>query len=344
MHNNFTLKTIFENLNNDYQSQDLHSLAKNFHTHFKEMDINDTKYSRYISILFFDFFEPEEFKKISGVALAENANANLLFGCFLFRLSLELTTDKTNHEKSMMFSFVHQLLGKHTKVFNDPIHYCLGFVATQASTIGVDISSSISIMKKIEDKKAPYFEEGFIDGLSCDFPHLLANDKLFKLYCSKYDNWKNESKQLLKKMYADFIPHTKQSKAFNPVNSNSFFWMKQYFTNESLVEYIDNYSAQAFTSTSPVANSSNVEIEKQFFTLQQENKQKDKDIVKLNNFISIFAEQFEGLKQIDPLQDISLRIVSQILSNQKDYIQSLEQYKIDNERTKQLKSGFKKVL
>lgn len=343
MDNTFTLKTIFDRLDKDYQSEELKSMAQDFHTNFQQVEITDTKYSRYISILFFDFFEPEEFKKISTFTLTETNNANLLFGCLLFRLSLELSTNKTNHEKSMMFSFVHKLLGKHSKAFNDAIYYSLGFVATQAANIGVDISSSLSIMKKIDEKKAPYFEEGFIDGLILEFPHLLANDKLFQLYCSKYEDWKNDSKQLLKKMYLDFIPSVKQEKVFNPVNSNSFFWMSQYFTNESLLEYIENYSAQAFKNTG-VANTANLDVEKQLFTLQQENRQKSKDIVKLYNFIGIFKEHFEGLKFIDPLQDGSTKIASQILRNQKDYIADLEQYKVDTERTKKLKEGFKKVL
>lgn len=344
MDNKFILKTMFESLEKDYQSQDLHSLSQEFHTNFQQIEVNDTKYSRYIPILFFDFFEPEEFKKISTFTLAENDKANLLFGCLLFRLSLELSTNKTNHEKSMMFSFVHKLLGKHSKSFNDSIHYCLGFVATQASSIGVDISSSISVMKKIDEKKAPYFEEGFIDGLSFAFPHLLANDKLFKLYCSKYEEWQNNSKQILRKMYTDFIPSIKQNKIFNPVNTQSFFWMSQYFTNESLLEYIHNYSEQAFKANSNVVSQSNPEMEKQLFNIQQENKQKDKDIVKLSSFINIFTEHFEGLKQINPLQEVSIKILSQILNNQNDYIKGLEQYKIDTERTKKLKEGFKKVL
>lgn len=343
MDNTFTLKTIFDSLEQNYQPDTLNELAQQFHKNFQQLEINDTKYSRYISILFFDFFEPEEFKKISGFTLAEHDTPNLLFGCMLFRLSLELSTNKTNHEKALMFSFVHTLLGKHSKGFNDVVHYGLGFVASQANNIGVDISSSLSIMKKLDEKKAPYFEEGFIDGLSFEFPNLLANDKLFTLFCSKYENWKKSSRDLLKNMYVDFIPSVKQTKVFNPVNTQSFFWMKQYFTNESLLEYVDNYSQQAFKNTGG-STSNNPEIEKQLFNIQQENKQKDKDIAKLKKFIRVFTEQFEGLKQVDPLQEISTNILSQILQNQKDYIENLEQYKVDNERTKKLKEGFKKVL
>lgn len=343
MDNTFTLKNVFDNLEQDYQPNTLTSIAKDFHSHFEQIDMTDTNYSRFMSILFFDFFEPEQFKKISGVTLAETENPNLLFGCLLFRLSLELSTNKTNHEKSLMFSFVHKVLGKHSNNFNDAIHYSLGFVASQAANIGVDISSSISVMKKLDDKKAPYFEEGFIDGLSFAFPSLLANDKLFKLYCAKYEKWKQSSKDMLKNMYLDFIPSVKQKNIFNPVNTQSFFWMKQYFTNDSLLEYIDNYSQQAFKNLG-TSSSSNPDIEKELFNLQQENKQKDKDIVKLNKFIGVFTSQFEGLKQVDPLQEVSTKILSQILTNQQDYIKNLEQYKVDTERTKQLKEGFKKVL
>lgn len=60
--------------------------------------------------------------------------------------------------------------------------------------------------------------------------------------------------------------------------------------------------------------------------------------------MGILGENFEGLKEVNPLEESSTKILSQVLSNQKSYIKELETYKVDNERSKKLKEGIKKVL
>lgn len=339
----FDLKVIYDSLEKNYNPESLSVLSQEFHTHFGQFNFPDTKYGRFIPALFFDFFNAEEFKVISKNVLEETAHPNLYFGSMLFRLSIELATDKTNHEKELMFSLVFNLLGRHNKSFNDSIHYSLGFVSSQASQIGVDISSALAVMQKLDMKNAPYFEEGFIDGLSSEFTHILKNDKLFTLFLTKYDNWSSLSQQLMKKMYCDFLPVAQQVKVLNPINCQSFFWMNQFFTNESLRQFVAEYSQQAFKSQNQ-SIAPNATLEKNYFKLQQEAKVNEKNTQKFNHFISILGQHFEGLKEINPLDDTSPGILNQILTNQKSYITELEDYKVESERSKKLKEGIRKVL
>lgn len=339
----FDLKIIYDSLEKNYNQESLNIFSQEFHTHFGTFKFPDTKYGRYIPALFFDFFNAEEFKVISKNVLEETAHPNLYFGSLLFRLSIELATDKTNHEKELMFSLIFNLIGRHNKSFNDAIHYSLGFVSSQASQIGVDISSALAVMYKLDMKNAPYFEEGFIDGLSNEFAHVLKNEKLFTLFLAKYENWSVVSQDIMKKMYSDYLPVSQQVKMFNPVNCQSFFWMNQFFTNESLRQFVVDYSQQAFNakiqSVAP-----NATLEKNYFNLQQEVKVIEKNTQKFKNFINILGQHFEGLKEINPLDENSPGILNQILINQKSYITELEEYKVESERSKKLKEGIKKVL
>lgn len=339
----FDLKVIYDSLEKNYNPESLSVFSQEFHTHFGQFNFPDTKYGRFIPALFFDFFNAEEFKVISTNVLEEKDHPNLYFGSLLFRLSIELATDKTNHEKELIFSLVFNLIGRHSNSFNDANHYSIGFVSSQASTIGVDISSALAVMHKLDMKTAPYFEEGFIDGLSSEFPHLLKNDKLFALFLAKYENWSPPSQELMKRMYSDYLPVAQQVKMFNPVNCQSFFWMNQFFTNESLRQFVADYSQQAFNSKNQ-SLAPNVTLEKNYFNLQQAAKVNEKNNQKFNRFINILGQHFEGLKEINPLDETSPGILNQILNNQKSYISELEDYKVESERSKKLKEGIKKVL
>lgn len=197
----FDLKVMYDSLQKNYSKESLNLFSQEFHSQFQKINFPDTKFARYISVLFFDFFNADEFKTISKNILEEKNHPNLFFGSLLFRLSLELATDKTNHEKELMFCLVFNLIGRHNNSFNDSVHYSVGFVCSQAANIGIDISSSLSVMHKIDEKISPYFEEGFIDGLSSEFDHVLSNDKLFKLFVAKYQNWDSSSQSLMKKIY-----------------------------------------------------------------------------------------------------------------------------------------------
>ena len=55
---------------------------------FPNINYGDSKYSRYIPNLFFDFFEPKEFAVISRKFLEETTHPNFQFATLLFRLSL----------------------------------------------------------------------------------------------------------------------------------------------------------------------------------------------------------------------------------------------------------------
>lgn len=337
------IKFIYDSLEKEYTKEAISYFAKEFHAQFPNINYGDSKYSRYIPNLFFDFFEPKEFAVISRKFLEETAHPNLQFATLLFRLSLELNTEKTNYEKELMYSLVFNMLSKHEKGFNEACYYGIGFVASQASSIGVDISPTILIMNKLNSKYIAYFEEGFIDGISSGYTHLLENDKLFHLFASKYENWGKTSQNMLKNMYVDFIPNVMQQKAFNPVNAQSLFWMNNYFTNESLKNYVKEYSNKAFKDKFEVQQT-NSELEQNHFQLKQELKDKEQQLHKFEKFVGILGESFEGLKGVNPLEESSTKILTQVLSNQKSYISELENYKVDNERSKKLKEGIKKVL
>lgn len=342
---NFEIKFIYDSLEKDYTKEALSYFAKEFHTDFSKNKYNDSKYSCYIPNLFLDFFNPQEFTVISKRFLEETTSPNLQFSSILFRLSRELNSNKTKYEKELMYSLVFNMLSKHEKNFNDATSYSIGFVASQAMNIGVDISPSLVVMNKLNAnmKYIGYFEEGFTDALTGEYSNILANEKLFKLFSAKYENWGNTSQTMFKKMYVDFIEEVPQAKIFNPINAQSLFWMNNYFTNESLKNYVKDYCNKAFKEK--VENQQvNNELEQSHFQVQQNLKSKENDIHKFEKFVEIIKDNFEGLKEVSPLEESANQILIQILKNQKTYIKELETYKVENEKTKKLKEGFRKVL
>lgn len=339
----YDIKKMYDSLNKEYTNESLLKFSQDFNDNFNELEYGNTKFGYYIPNLFFNILEPNQFVPISKRILEEQEIPNFNFGTLLFRLSLEINSDKTRFEKEILYSLILNLISKSDSNFNDSVHYSLGFVSSQAANIGIDISSSLCFMTKILPKHAAYFEEGFIDGLSNTYTHLLENQKLFKLFASNYEKWGEDSKSLLQKMYVDFIPGTTLEKKSNPINSQTFFWMNNFFSNESLKEYIKNYCEKSFHSQmEPFQVSSN--LEKTLFNLQNDLKIEKNNSQKLSKFIDIVCSNFEGLKGINPTEEISINILNQIIKNQNSYIQELEQYKIDNERHKKLKDGIKKVL
>lgn len=337
------LKSLFESCSNDYSQESLVRFSQNFHSQFSTLNYGEGKFSRYVPNLFFDFFNSQEFSSISERILNETQSPNLNFSTLLFRLSLELNSDKTNLEKELIYSLVFNIISKNEQIFNDITHYSIGFVASQAANMGLDISPTIFTINKLNTKHNPYLEEGFIDALSSNYSHILENTKLFNLFLSKYDSWAVSSQEMLKKMYTDFIPAVPQEKHFNPVNSQSFFWMNTLFTNDSLKKYLKEYCEKSFTTQLAPLNT-NVALEKNYFNLKNELKIEKQNNQKLFHFIDIMKEHFEPLKEVNPLLEKSITILNQTFKDQSSYITSLEQYQIDNDHSKKLKEGIKRVL
>jgi hypothetical protein len=219
---------------------------------------------------------------------------------------------------------------------NNNVHYSIGYVSAQAANIGVNISSSLCLMPKIIKEHVDFFDEGFIDGLFSNNEHLLQNPKLFNLFASKYSSWNTSSQNLLVTSYVHFIQQTHQIKIFNPLNSQSFFWMNHFFTNPELKEYITSFCEQAFKKQTEFLKPQQ-EIENKYFDSQNSLKQYKNDKQKLVNFLNIIKNYLPELNEVSLDNSQSEVLLKSFFENQHQYISQLEKYKTDNERTKAIK-------
>lgn len=226
---------------------------------------------------------------------------------------------------------------------NNNVHYSFGYVSAQAANIGVNISASLCLMSKIIKEHTPFFEEGFIDGLSSSNEHLLQNPKLFNLFTYKYNKWAKDSQELLLLSYVQFVQQTPQIKIFNPVNSQSFFWMNHFFSNPELKEYISSFCEQAFKKQTEFLKPQQ-EIENKYFDSQNNLKQLKIDNKKLTHFLNIVQNYLPELNNVSIDNSQSEVILKSFFEHQHQYISQLEKYKSDNERTKAIKEGIKKAL
>lgn len=333
----------YKNLEKNFSQDELINFSYAFQNNFPHVDIGDKMYSRYFLTLFTDFFNQEQFEFFSKNFLKETDHPNLYFSCLLFKLSLELNSDKTLKEKEILFNLSFNLIAKHNNAINNNCHYSVGYVSAQAANIGVDISSSLCLMPKILKEHSPFFEEGFIDGVSSSDEHLLQNPKLFSLFVSKYNHWATNSQELLIDSYVHFIQQSHQVKIFNPINSQSFFWMNHFFTNPELKEYISSFCEQSFKKQTEFLKPQQ-EIENKYFDSQKNLKQYKSDNQKLINFFNIIKNYLPELSEVSIDNPQSEIILKSFFENQQNYISQLEKYKSDTERTKAIKEGIKKAL
>lgn len=338
------LDNFFDSLSLNYSKDLLFAYEQDFHANLDKIksSFSNVKYAHYIPILYFNPTDEKESQFVYKIATENTRNPNFSAGCLLFRLSIELATDKTNYEKEMIFSSILNFLGQYQDNYNNAVHYCLGFVCSRAAIIGIDISSSLGIIDKINPEYTHFFEEGFIDGISFKFVHILDNEKVFKLFSDKYPSWNEVSQQLMIYMYSDFCTFTSQKKKFNSVNCQSFFWMSHFLKNENIKEFIKSYSEISFSKDQP--SYSTTELEKKYFTLQQEIKSHKTNMKKINDITLILSKHFKELHNVSISDDKMPSLLNQLIHEQLSYIQELEQFKTETEYNKSLKQSIKKNL
>lgn len=99
-------QSYYKNLETNFSQHELMNFHSSFQNNFPHVDIGDKMYSRYFLTLFTDFFNSEQFQFFSKNFLAESNHPNLYFSCLLFKLSLELNSDKTLKEKKFFITLV----------------------------------------------------------------------------------------------------------------------------------------------------------------------------------------------------------------------------------------------
>ena len=156
----FKIQTIYDSLLKDSSFDNIQNCSVLFHENILDIKTENSFNFRFISSLFVDFLNPQEFKFFNDEFFKDVESPNLLFNALLFRLSSEFNSDKTNSEKELLYSLTFSLISKHTKKPNDNVHYSLGFVTAQAINLGLNVTSFSPMQNNLEKKHSEFFEEG----------------------------------------------------------------------------------------------------------------------------------------------------------------------------------------
>ena len=119
--------------------------------------------------------------------------------------------------------------------------------------------------------------------------------------------------------------------------------LKNYFTNDSLLSFVDNYINQSFKQQSS-QNLPDQNLDKSLFQTQQQLKNEQDKNKKLIFFLTIMKNSIKDFNDFDFNSQNAQNDFQSILINLNKYISSLEEYKTENERVKKIRDGVRSIF